>query len=96
VRRRGGAPQRLGEHLNWRTLLDGACREALPGGGLRVRLPIAHAAQLARLVVAEQQCCPFFTFRLTLACDHVELDAHAPDGAEDLVAALFSDQAPAC
>ncbi|MCA1673164.1 MAG: MerR family transcriptional regulator, partial [Actinobacteria bacterium] len=34
----------------WRTLLDGAHREILPDGGMRVRLPIARASQLAQLV----------------------------------------------
>lgn len=81
---------------DWRALLDGAPRAALPDGGIRVRLPIARAGQLAELVVAEQQCCPFFTFRLTLAGDHVELDAHAPDGVEALVTALFGEQAAPC
>lgn len=81
---------------DWHAMLDGAHREALPDGGIRVRLPIARAGQLAGLVVAEQQCCPFYTFRLTLAGDHVELDAHAPDGSEALVAGLFREQAALC
>lgn len=81
---------------DWRTLLDYAHREALPDGGIRVRLPITRASELAQLVVAEQECCPFFTFRLTLAGDHVELDAHAPDGAETLFTGLFGEQAPSC
>lgn len=80
----------------WRALLDGAHREALSNGGIRVRLPIGRAGQLAQLAVAEQQCCPFFTFQLTLAGDHAELDAHAPDGAEALVAGLFGEQTASC
>lgn len=81
---------------DWRTLLDSAHREPLPDGGMRIRLPIASASQLAQLVVAEQHCCPFFTFRLTLAGDHVELEARAPDGAESLLADLFGEQVCSC
>jgi MerR family transcriptional regulator, copper efflux regulator len=77
----------------WRTLLDGAHREILPDGSMRVRLPIARASELAQLVVAEQRCCPFFTFRLTLAGDHVGLDAYGPGGVEPLIAGLFGEQA---
>lgn len=80
----------------WHTMLDGASREALPDGGMRVRLPITRAAQLAELVVAEQQCCPFFTFRLTLANEYVELDVHAPAAAQPLVADLVRAQAGSC
>jgi MerR family transcriptional regulator, copper efflux regulator len=81
---------------DWDAMLDGAHREGLPDGGIRIRLPIGRADQLARLVVAEQQCCPFFTFRLTIAGEHVELDAHAPDGAEALIKGLFDEQAAPC
>lgn len=81
---------------DWRTPLRGAHREALPDGGMRVRLPIARAGELAQLVVAEGQCCPSFTFRLSLAGGHVELDAYAADGAERLVAHLLGEQASSC
>lgn len=57
-------------------------------------MPIARAGRLADLVVAEQQCCPFLTFRITLAGGHVVLDAHAPDGAQALLAGLLGEQAP--
>ncbi|WP_433292337.1 MerR family transcriptional regulator [Pseudonocardia sp. CA-142604] len=77
----------------WRRLLDGAEVERLPDGGRAARLPAERAAALAQLIVAEQQCCPFFSFRLTFAGAHIELVAHAPGGAEPLVAGLF-DQDP--
>lgn len=81
---------------DWHAVLEGAHRQSLPDGGVRVRLPVARAGRLADLMVAEQQCCPFLTFRLTLAGDHVALDAHAPDAAEALVAALFGERAGPC
>jgi MerR family copper efflux transcriptional regulator len=73
----------------WGRLLDGAEVERLPDGGRAARLPADRAAALAQLVVAEQQCCGFFSFRLTFAGADIELVAHAPEGAETLVAALF-------
>ena len=70
--------------------------EQLPDGGRAARLPADRAATLAQLIVAEQQCCPFFSFRLTFAGAHIELVAQAPEGAEPLVAALFDrDPSPA-
>ena len=83
----GGA---YGDRIDeWRRLLDGAEVERLPDGGRAVRLPADRAAAVAQLIVAEQQCCPFFSFRLTFAGAHIELVAQAPGGAETLVAALF-------
>lgn len=76
---------------DWRRLLAGAERTHLSGGGMLVRLPAERAAGLAALAVAEQECCPFFTFRITLAGTYVELEAHAPGSAESLVAALFAE-----
>jgi hypothetical protein len=38
----------------------------------------------------EQACCPFFTFALTFSADRVTLQVSAPDGAGDLVTALFA------
>ncbi|MDN5749574.1 MAG: MerR family transcriptional regulator [Pseudonocardia sp.] len=78
----------------WRTLLADAVREPMPDGGVSVRLPAARAGRLAELVVAEQRCCPFITFELTFSGTHIALTAHAPEGAEPLVAVLF-DTGPA-
>ena len=71
-----------------------ADREELRGGGVTVRLPAVHAARLAELVVAEQECCPFLGFGLTFDGSHVALTVRAPEGVEPLVAALF-DREPA-
>jgi hypothetical protein len=44
---------------------------------------------LVRLVAAEQQCCAFFSFTITVDADGVALEVQAPDGATDMVTALF-------
>lgn len=73
----------------WRQLLGDAPREPAAGGGLTVRLPATRAGELADLVVAEQECCPFFAFRLDFAGGHVELTVRAPGQAQPLVDDLF-------
>lgn len=74
---------------DWHRLLASAEVGALPDGGRTARLPADRAEQVARLVVAEQRCCPFLAFRLELTGELVELTAHAPRGGEALVAELF-------
>lgn len=46
-------------------------------------------ADLARLVVAEQRCCAFFSFAITVDARGIGLDVAAPDDAAELVRALF-------
>jgi len=79
----------------WVRLLDGAEIETLPDGGRAARLPADRADRVARLVAAEQRCCPFFSFRLDFSGAHIELGAHAPKGSEALVDALFDREAMA-
>lgn len=76
----------------WRDLLGDVVRERLPDGGVTVRLPSERAGRVAELVVAEQRCCPFFAFELTFSGPDVALTAHAPEGAEPLVAALLGTE----
>jgi hypothetical protein len=83
----------------WERLLDGAGTRTLPDGGRAARLPADRSAEAARPAVAEQRCCPLFSFRLDFAGDHVELVANVPDEAESLIAALFDrnvDSAEGC
>ncbi|MEO7571542.1 MAG: MerR family transcriptional regulator [Acidimicrobiales bacterium] len=88
---RDAMPDRLAE---WQTLLDQATsRERGPNGALRVGfaadLPLG---ELARLVTAEQGCCSFFSFTITVDQRGVGLEVGAPEGADDIVAALFGDR----
>lgn len=78
----------------WRRLVLAAERETLPGGGMKLRVPVASAGELADLVVAEHECCPFFTFHLTLSGRYAELEAHGPKEAEPLITALFGAPHP--
>lgn len=82
----GAYQQRRNE---WARLLDAAAVSALPDGGRVARLPADRAGELARLVVAEQRCCPFFSFRIDFTGETVELVAHSADGADALMIGLF-------
>ena len=81
-------PDRLTE---WTVLLRHAvARSALPSGGLRVEFDGSiDVGGLARLVVAEHECCAFFRFAITVDGRGVALEVDAPAGARDLVAGLF-------
>ncbi len=76
----------------WRALLDeGRSRSALDGGGVRVELDAdvdLHA--VVDLVAAEQQCCAFFAFSLTVDDRGVGLEVRAPAEAQELVVSLFA------
>lgn len=74
----------------WQSLLDRVeHREPLPGG---VRLTFAEPAPLeevARLAAAEQGCCAFFSFAITIDHRGTALEVTAPLDAQDMVTALF-------
>ena len=81
----------------WNRLLadKGTCwsrlstRTAIPGG---VRLEFAAGAdvnEIARLSVAEQDCCRFLSFALTVDGRGIGLDVRAPEDAKMVVHALF-------
>lgn len=52
-------------------------------------LPAERITQVAELAVAEQQCCPFFDFRLHLDGTDVHLEVRAPAEGKPLLADLF-------
>lgn len=84
----GAMPARLTE---WRAVLDRA-RARISGadGSLRVEFADDLAlSELAALVAAEQQCCAFFSFAITVDHRGVALEVRAPDGADDIVASMF-------
>lgn len=65
-------------------------RQALEGGGVRLEFgPNADAAEIARLAAAEQGCCRFLDFALTIDDRGIALEVRAPDVARPVVAALF-------
>jgi MerR family transcriptional regulator, copper efflux regulator len=81
-------PDRL---MNWHDLLAHA-RQRTTGsdGALRVEFDDAlRLDELTQLVTAEQRCCAFFSFAITIDARGVALEVRAPDRATDIVAALF-------
>ena len=84
----GSMPDRVAA---WRTILDHATsRRTTVDGGLRIAFDAALPLDgLARLAAAEQRCCAFFSFAITLDHRGAALEVRAPDGAGDMVAALF-------
>ncbi|MGW6719857.1 MerR family transcriptional regulator [Streptomyces sp. NPDC054995] len=73
---------------HWREAVDGATRAAVPDG-LRLTLPVDRTARIAELAAAEQQCCPFFDFRLHLDGPRLHLEVRAPADGGALLTDLF-------
>ena len=80
-------PTRLAD---WqRVLAPVTARTAIDGG---VRLTFGDdvdVVELTRLMHAEQGCCRFFGFALTIDADGVGLEVRAPADAQDVVTSLF-------
>ena len=76
---------------DWQTVLAHvAHRERTADGGLRLsfdtELPLD---ELARLAAAEQGCCAFFAFTITVDQRGIALEVRAPDDAAHIVTAVF-------
>jgi hypothetical protein len=80
-----------GRMEDWQDVLahvTGRARTA--DGGLRLALsPAVPLDELTRLAAAEQGCCTFFAFAVTLDQRGIALEVRAPTGAADLVTAVF-------
>lgn len=76
---------------DWQSLLAHVThREQSPDGGLRLSLAAGvPLGELARLAAAEQGCCAFFAFAITVDHRGVALEVRAPDDAADIVTAVF-------
>ncbi len=76
--------------LEWRRLLSFVtARKSIDGG---VRLELAAAApvdEIARLATAEQDCCPFLSFAITVDSRGVALEARGPAEALPIMHAVF-------
>ncbi|MFF9082789.1 MerR family transcriptional regulator [Streptomyces rubiginosohelvolus] len=72
----------------WREAVAGATRAAVPEG-LRLTLPVDRVTRVAELAAAEQECCPFFDFRLHLDGPHLHLEVRAPADRGALLTDLF-------
>jgi hypothetical protein len=83
----GAMPDRLTE---WEAVLAGVVqRTSLGPSGLRLEFGTVDIGELGRLVVAEQDCCSFFSFALTVDARGVGLEVTASSGAESILADLF-------
>ncbi|MEV5539421.1 MerR family transcriptional regulator [Saccharopolyspora shandongensis] len=83
------APERAGQ---WQQLLSGAGREEIDDG-MRLVAPAERTGQLATLAAAEQQCCPFFDFRLHLDGPVLRLEVRATAEGAALLTELFAPTA---
>ncbi len=73
--------QRLLEHVEHREPID---------NGLRATFgPATPLDELMRLAAAEQDCCQFFTFAITIDSRGVALEVRAPDDALQMLHTLF-------
>ncbi len=84
------APATSGRFDEWGDLLAHvASREAI-GGGIRATFgSTAPLDELIRLAAAEQDCCQFFSFAITVDARGIALEVRAPDDALPIVEALF-------
>jgi MerR family copper efflux transcriptional regulator len=74
---------------DWQTLLHGIAREPIPDG-LRLRFPApAPLPEIARLAEAEQACCAFFTFTITVEVGGVTFDVTAPVDGQSMLDSVF-------
>jgi DNA-binding transcriptional MerR regulator len=81
-----------GRAEQWQQLMRGAEHEEIPDGR-RLTLPIQRIEAITALAAAEQQCCPFFDFRLHLDGSVLHLEVRAPAEGADLLAELFTPAA---
>ena len=86
----GAMPDRLAE---WASVLQRATRRTAIDGGLRIELGAdVDLGDLGRLIGAEQHCCAFLRFTLTVDADGIALEVRAPELAADIVTDLFGER----
>jgi DNA-binding transcriptional MerR regulator len=82
--------QDMGDRIRgWQELLAGAERLPIPDG-VRLSMPASRAAEVAGLAAAEQECCPFFDFRIHFTGRRLELEVRATAEAAGMLAGLFA------
>jgi len=85
-------PDRL---ARWQAILGRAVsRSTAPDGALRLAFDDPGILdELGRMTVAEQRCCAFFSFTITVDTRGVGLEVRAPEAAAAQVSALFGQPA---
>ncbi|MFN2504653.1 MAG: hypothetical protein ABR540_10595, partial [Acidimicrobiales bacterium] len=75
---------------DWQSLLGHVARRKAVDGGLRLEFGDgAPMADLAQLVAAEQSCCRFFDFAITVDDRGVGLEVCAPEDGQPILHSLF-------
>lgn len=79
-----------GRIADWQSLLAHVVRrEPIDGGVRSVFAPSVPITDLMTLVAAEQDCCQFFRFAITLDTSGVALEVRAPEDALEIVESMF-------
>ena len=79
-----------GRLADWRALLGYVDRREEIDSGVRcVFASSVPHGELTRLVAAEQDCCQFFRFAITVDARGVALEVRAPDDARAIVESMF-------
>ena len=80
-----------------RDLFTGQRSSALDEDGYRFRFPPDDVwlGRLTAFVLAERQCCPFLTFRITVPAGGAGIDLHlsGPPGSREFIEQTFLDTA---
>jgi len=81
----------IGDRLaQWKTTVAAATGRTSIDGGARITFDRdVDIAAIGALVAAEQHCCRFFTFTLTVTTDRVALDVTGPSEARPVIDALM-------
>jgi DNA-binding transcriptional MerR regulator len=75
---------------DWQAVLDHVeYRERIDGGVRSVFAASVPYAELIRLVTAEQDCCQFFQFTITVDTRGIALEVRAPEDARPIVESMF-------
>jgi MerR family transcriptional regulator, copper efflux regulator len=83
-----------GQLEDWQALLAHAARRSTLDDGVRVELAAgAPLDELMRLVAAEQACCQFLQFAITVDTRGIGLEVRGPDDARSIIEALFGSPA---
>jgi MerR family transcriptional regulator, copper efflux regulator len=79
-----------GRIADWQTLLAHVeRREDIDGGVRSVFAASVPIGELMRLVAAEQDCCQFFRFAITVDTRGIALEVRAPEDARPIVESMF-------
>ena len=78
----------------WRALLTSVDERESIDGGIRCKFrPVVPIAELMRLVTAEQSCCQFFCFAVTVDRSGIGLEIRASEDAQSIIAMIFGSDA---